>query len=248
MKAFLRHLWIQFKMDLRERSTLMIYYLVPLVFYIVMGAVFASINPLMKQTLTATMAIFAVTMGAVLGIPIPIVKMRESGVLRAYRVSGIPGGAVLLIQAVSAFLHLLVVAILILATAPLLFGASYPQSFVAYFSTLGILLFASIALGLLIGALARSQSVATMLSQAIFLPTIMLGGIMFPASMLPKTLMLLGRLLPATYVMQSFSGYAFSLPTNIDPGLSLMITALIGVAKRCPLTRGKEYAGLVVAT
>jgi len=229
MNAFLRHLWIQFKMDIRERGTLMIYYLVPLVFYIVMGAVFSSINPLMKQTLSATMVIFAVTMGAVLGIPTPIVKMRESGVLRAYRVSGIPGWAVLFIQAVSAFLHLLVVSIVILVTAPLLFGAGYPQNFSAYFLTLFILLFASIALGLLIGAVARSQSVATMLSQAIFLPTIMLGGIMFPASMLPKSLLAIGRLLPATYIMQSFLGYTFNQPANIDPGLSLMITAVIGI-------------------
>lgn len=91
MKASFQHLWVQFKMDIRERGTLMTYYLVPLVFYFVMGAVFSSINPLARQTLAATMAIFAVTMGAVLGIPAPLVKMRESGVLRAYRVCGIPG-------------------------------------------------------------------------------------------------------------------------------------------------------------
>lgn len=229
MNAFFKHLWIQFKMDIRERGTLMTYYLVPLVFYFVMGAVFSSINPLARQTLTATMVIFAVTMGAVLGIPVPVVKMRESGVLRAYRVCGIPEWAVLLIQSVSAFLHLLVVSIIILVTAPLFFGANYPQSFLAYFLTLFILLFASIMLGLFIGVAARSQPIATMLSQAIFLPTMMLGGIMFPASMLPEPLRVIGRVLPATYIMQSFSGLAFRLPTDIDATLSLLITAGIGV-------------------
>ena len=229
MNAFSKHLWVQFKMDIRERGTLLTYYLVPLVFYFVMGAVFSSINPLSRQTLSATMAIFAVTMGAVLGIPVPIVKMRESGILRAYRVYGIPGWAVLLIQSVSAFLHLLVVSIVIFVTAPLFFGANYPQSFPAYFLSLFILLFVSIMIGLLIGVAARSQSMATMLSQAIFLPTVMLGGIMFPASMLPKTLRMLGRILPATYIMQSFSGFAFRMPTDIDPSLSLLITLVIGV-------------------
>ena len=229
MSAFFKHLWVQFKMDIRERGTLMTYYLVPLVFYFVMGAVFSSINPLARQTLAATMVIFAVTMGAVLGIPVPIVKMRESGVLRAYRVYGIPGWAVLFIQSVSAFLHLLVVSIVILVTAPLFFGASYPQSFPAYFLSLFILLFASIMLGLLIGVAARSQAMATMLAQMIFLPTVMLSGIMFPASLLPKTLRALGRLLPATYIMQSFSGLAFRLPTDIDPVLSQLITVAIGV-------------------
>jgi len=229
MNAFLKHLWIQFKLDIRERGTLMTYYLIPLVFYFIMGAVFSSINPLSRQTLTATMVIFAVTMGAVLGIPLPIVKMRETGVLRAYRVYGIPSWAVLFIQSVSAFLHLLVVSMVIFMTAPVFFGASYPQSFLAYFSCLLILLFVSIMMGVLIGVVARSQPIATMLSQVIFLPTMMLGGIMFPASMLPDFLKAIGRLLPATYIMQSFSGLAYGLPTELNATLSLIITAGIGV-------------------
>jgi ABC-2 type transport system permease protein len=162
-------------------------------------------------------------------MPIPIVKMRESGVLRSYRIFGIPGWAVLLIQSVSAFFHLLVVSIIIFVTAPLFFGASYPQSLPGYFLSLLILLFTSIALGLLIGVAARSQSIATMFSQALFLPTMMLSGIMFPASMLPISLRTLGRLLPATYIVQSFSGLAYSLPTDMAPILSLLITAGIGV-------------------
>ncbi len=48
MNAFFKHLWVQFKMDIRERGTHMTYYLVPLVFYFVMGAVFSSINPLAR--------------------------------------------------------------------------------------------------------------------------------------------------------------------------------------------------------
>lgn len=228
MNAISKHLWIQFKMDIRERGTLLTYYLIPLVFYLVMGAVFSSVNPLASQTLSGTMVIFAVTMGAVLGIPVPIVKMRESGVLRAYRVCGIPGWAVLFIQSVSAFLHLLVVSIIISVTAPLFFGASYPQSFIAYYFSLFILLFASIMLGLFIGVTARSQPIATMLSQVIFLPTVMLGGIMFPASLLPEPLRAVGRLFPATHIMESFSGLAYRLPTDVDPILSLLITAGIG--------------------
>ena len=229
MNAFLKHLWVQFKMDIRERGTLLTYYIMPLIFYFIVGAVFASVNPASKQMLTATMAIFAVTMGAILGMPAPIVKMRESGVLRAYRVCGIPGWAVLLVHAVSAFLHLLIVSLVILITAPIIFGASYPVSYPAYFAVLFVLLFNGLGIGLLIGVTARNQSSATLLSQAVFLPTMMLGGIMFPASMLPEALRMAGYILPATYVMQSFSGLAFGLPVDMDASLSLLITAGIGM-------------------
>ena len=86
IKAFPIHLWIQFKMDIRERGTLLTYYLLPLIFYFIVGSVFVSINPGSKQTLVFSMTIFAVTMGAVIGMPVPVVRMRESEVLRAYRV------------------------------------------------------------------------------------------------------------------------------------------------------------------
>ncbi len=233
MSAFFNHLWIQFKMDIREKGTLMTYYLVPLVFYLVIGAVFSSVNPASKQTMAAAMPIFAITMGAVLGMPVPIVKMREAGVLRAYRVSGIPGWAVLLIHSFSAFLHLVAVTVIIFATAPVLYGAALPKNMAAYLLVLLVLLFASIALGLLIGVAARSQSIAMMMSQAVFLPTVMLGGIMFPASMLPEPLRIIGYVLPSTHAMQSFSSLAFGLPSDITGVLSLLVMTGIGILASC---------------
>ncbi|HOK42973.1 MAG TPA: ABC transporter permease [Thermoclostridium caenicola] len=229
MKALMKHLLIQFRMDIRERGTLMTYYLIPLVFYLFIGAVFTSVNPLVKNTLAASMAVFAATMGAVLGTPVPVVKMRESGVLRAYRVSGIPGWAVPFIHGISAFLHLLIVSSIILITAPVFFCAGRPQDYTAFFLTLVMLLFSTIAIGMLIGAAARSQSMAVMLSQMVFLPTVVLSGIMFPASMLPEPLRMLGRLLVGTYAMEAFSGLAYGLATDFSAPWSILVGACIGI-------------------
>ncbi|HEX2945371.1 MAG TPA: ABC transporter permease [Clostridia bacterium] len=229
-KAFPRHLLLQFKMDIRERGTLLTYYLLPLVFYFIVGSVFVSINPASKQTLAFSMAIFAVTMGAVLGMPVPIVKMREAEVLRAYRVCGIPGFATLLVHAVSAFLHLLIVSVIILTTAPIVFGAGIPDSYAACFAVLVIVLFCNIAIGLLIGVTAKNQSTATLLAQAVFLPTVMLGGIMFPATMLPGALRTAGYIIPSTHAVRSFSGLAFGMNMESGAVLSLLILAGIGAA------------------
>ena len=230
MTAIFKQLSIQFKMDLRERGTLMVFYLIPLLFFLVMGAVFSSVSPMMKSTLTASMSIFAVSMGAVLGLPPTIVKMRETGTLRAYRVSGIPGGAVLLTHALGAFLHLFVVSAVIYILSPLLFGASVPKNAGMFLLVLAVFLSVSIALGLLLGAAARSQAEATMLAQVIFLPSLLLSGIMFPASMLPKALAYAGYVFPATHAMQAFSGLAYGLKTQYSPVLALAVAALIGAA------------------
>lgn len=229
MKAFLKYLWIQLKMDLRNKGTLLNYYLVPLLFFFVMGSVFSSTNPLMKTTLAVSMTIFAVTMGSVMGIPTPIVKMRESGTLRAFKVNGIPDTAVLLVQAISAFIHLLLVSVIIYIISPLAFHSTIPKSPWLYFAVLIIFLFTSIGIGLLIGTIAHDQSIATMLSMVIFLPSLLLSGIMFPASMLPKAFLWLGRIFPATLALQSFYGFAYRTKTELNDGLSLVVVSGIGL-------------------
>ena len=229
MKAFLIHLKIQLLMDIRNRGTLLTFYLIPMVFYMVMGSVFSSIMPAARQTLGASMSIFAVTMGAVLGLPPTLVHMRESGTLRAYRVSGIPGWSVLLTKAASAFINLLVVFIIITFTAPVLFKAEIPGSWASYLLTMVLIIMASIVLGLLVGVVARSQSMATLLSQAIFLPSLLLGGIMFPAEMLPETFQWLGRLFPATHAMQSFLAGSFGMTASLPLFLSNAAIAGIGL-------------------
>lgn len=230
MKAFVKYLEIQMKMDLRDKGTLLNFYLVPLVFFFVMGAVFSSVTPQMKTTLAATMTLFALTMGAVMGVPIPIVRMRESGTLRAFRVNGIPAAAVLAVQALGAFLHLLVVSVVIFIAAPAVFHSAMPKNFWLYFAVLAVFLGASIGVGMLIGVFSKSQPFATMLSMAVFLPTMLLSGIMFPASMLPKAFVWVGRIFPATHALQAFLGYAYRMKTDMNAAVSFAVVAAIGLA------------------
>ena len=229
MKALTRYLLIQLKIDLRDRGTLLNYYFVPLIFFFVMGAVFSSVNPLIKSTLAASITIFAITMGAVMGSPSPLVRMRESGTLRALKVNGIPGWAVIFTHALSAFIHLLIVSAIIYLCSVYFFGAEMPEAIGLYFIVLIVFLFTSIGIGLLIGSISRSQSFAVMFSMLIFLPTVLLSGIMFPTEMLPKALALLGRILPATYALQAFYGLAYALETNINALNSLVVILIIGV-------------------
>lgn len=216
-------------MDLRNKGTLLTYYFTPLVFFFVMGSVFTSTSPLMKSTLAASMTIFSVTMGAIMGAPTPLVKMRESGTMRAYKVSGIPSGSTLAVSAFSAFIHLFIVSVIIYVVSRVAFHSDLPIAPGLYFAILAVFLFASVGIGMLIGVCARGHSFASMLSMIVFLPSLLLSGIMFPASMLPSSLIWIGRILPATYALQSFYGYAYRKETDINAGVSLIIIAGIGV-------------------
>lgn len=229
MKAFINHLIIQFKIDGRDKGTLLTFYLVPLLFFFVMGAVFSSITPMMKTTLAAAMTIFALTMGAVMGVPVPLVKMQESGTVRAFRVNGIPGWAVLAVHAISAFLHLLLVSVIIYLVSPLVFHSELPASPGLYFGILILFLIASIGIGLLLGVTAKSQSLATMLSMMVFMPSLLLSGIMFPANMLPQLLTSIGYIFPATQALQAFLALAYRTEAELSSGISLALMAGISL-------------------
>jgi ABC-2 type transport system permease protein len=229
MKAMITYLRIQLKIDLRDKGTLLNYYLVPLAFFLVMGAVFSSITPAMKDSLSATMSIFAITLGAVMGAPISLVRMRESNTLRAFKANGIPAAAVLAVHALSAFIHLFIVSAVIYFLTPLLFKASFPAAPGFFFLCAALYLLACIGLGMLIGVIAPSQAYTTMFSMVLFLPTILFSGIMFPASMLPGALGWLGKVLPATYSLQSFYGLAYRTPASIQPGLAVSFVAAFAV-------------------
>lgn len=229
MISFFNYLFIQLKMDLRSRGTLMNYYLTPLLFYVVMGSVFAHTNPTSKLTLPATLIIFAIVMGTTLGMPTPIVSMREGGVLRAFRVNGISNGTVMFTHAVSAFLHIFIVSLVIYFTAPYLFNSQYPANPAMFFLLLLVFLLASIFVGMLIGAFAPNQSYCSMLSLLIFFPSILLSGIMVPASQLPNMLVWIGRMLPATYGMQLFKGLVYGQQVDISAMASITVIAVIAL-------------------
>jgi len=227
-RAFLVHLSIQLRLDLRDRGTLLVYYLVPLLFFFVMAGVFSSTVPTMRVTLAAAMSTFAVTMGAVMGAPTPLVRMREAGTLRVLKVDGVPGGAVLAVHAVSAFLHLFCVSLIIYLASHIVFHAPLPQHPALYLAVLAALLGASISVGLAIGVTARGQAHATMLAMLIFLPSLLLSGVMFPSSLLPEPLAWLGYAFPATHALQSFYGFAYGMPTSVNPGLALAMDLGLG--------------------
>src|SRR5690606_18968708 len=64
---------------------------------------------------------------------------------------------------------------------------------------------ASEALGALLACFVKKQSSLTLVGQCLFLPTVMLGGIMFPASLLPKPMQVVGEILPASQGMRLVS-------------------------------------------
>lgn len=202
MSALVYNIFLQWKLDFRNKEILMVYYAVPLVFYLVMGSIFSTTDPNSKNTLIQSMTIFSISMGALLGTPNPLVELFSSDIKRTYKISNIPLWTLLLTTYLSALIHLLIVALIIFVTAPLIYDVTRPENIGLYF--LSVILFISLStiLGFIIGVNCKKTSNATMAAQAIFLPTVLLSGIMFPTNMLPSILEKVSYILPATHTMK----------------------------------------------
>ena len=229
MTAFTNHFLFEFKTGLRNPSAMMMFYLLPLGFYAVMGFVMVAINPDFKELLLPAMIIFAIMSSTILGLPNGLVEFREAGIYRSFKINGVPAVSILTIPTLSTVFHSLIVALIISLTATPLFDAPLPEN---WFGLLLVTLLAAFTfgtLGMLIGVVSSSTRAVVLWSQLIYLPSILLGGMMIPIALLPETIQKISGLLPSTYAMQAYFGFAYHQKTVIDPWLSVAVLLVSGI-------------------
>lgn len=226
MNAFLYGAALQWKLDIRSKTLLITCYMVPLLFFAVMGGIFTSIIPQAGQTLLQSMTVLGVSTGALIGLPPSIVEVYGSDVKKVYKANGAPLFLGMISMYLSAFLHLLIMCAIIYFCAPLFFGAAIPASPGEYFGSLAIFIAVSLSVGSVLGLAVKSQAKLAMISQLIFLPSIMLSGIMFPVQMLPSVFAIAGDMFPAAwgYRLMLDGGFSF---VNLWPLAAVFAVAAI---------------------
>jgi ABC-2 type transport system permease protein len=229
MTAFTNHFSFEFRTGIRNKTLLMMNYLFPLGFFLMMGFVMPEINPDFQALIIPSMVVFAILAATLLGLPDPLVNARETGIFRSYKINGVPATSILVIPALTTMLHLLVVTAIIVITAPLLFDAPTPANWLNFILVFLAFSIACAGLGVLIGVISPSSRTTVLYSQIIFIPSMLLGGLMLPYSMLPETAGRISQLLPATQAMNAFNGLAMGQEADFNPTGSLVLLVLSGL-------------------
>ena len=230
MNGFALHLDFQLRSTLRSPSQLLMSYLFPLAFYALLGAVMPRLNPTFLPNMIPAMTIFAVMTGGLLGLPGQLVEEREAGIYRSYRVNGVPAAAVIAAPAIGVVAHSMVAATAVALTAGPLFDAPTPTNWGALFliTLLGAVLFAG--LGTLIGVVSSDSRTTVLWSQALFLPSMLLGGLMIPYASLPEGARAFALLLPTTWLAQADQAMAYGRTAAVGWQLSLGVLVAAAVA------------------
>ncbi len=217
MKAFLQHFSFEFIKGIRNKNLLLLNYLFPLGFYLMMGFVMVDINPLFLENLIPAMVIFGILSATLLGIPDPLVNARENGVFRSYKINGVPSLSILLIPAITTIFHMVIVSSIITLTAPLLFDAPLPVNWVNFILVFFAAAAACTGLSILIGIVSQSSRMTILWSQLIFVPSMLLGGLMLPFSLLPDAAQKVAQILPSTQAMNAITGLAMGGAYDFSP-------------------------------
>jgi len=229
MNCFLYSLVLQWKLDIRSKSLLVTFYIVPLIFFLIMGGIFTSVMPEMGSTLIQSMLVMSVSMGAFLGLPPSLVEIYGSDIKKIYNANGVPIYLGLVTILLSAFVHLMMTCIVILLLAPILFKASLPTQLPIFLLSLTIYIIVSLSIGCILGLTLKNQAKLTMLAQLVFLPSIMLSGIMFPISLLPDFLQVIGHVFPAYWGYRLMLENGFSIENLWYMIFIFCIAVMIGI-------------------
>lgn len=229
MNAFNHHFSFEFRAGIRNKQLLLMNYLFPLGFYLMMGFFMAEINPFFREGIIPAMIVFAILAATLLGIPDPLVNARENGVFRSYKINGIPSISILAIPALTTMLHLVIMAVIITFTAPIFFRAPLPVDWLNYALIFVAMAFACAGLSVLIGVVSPSSRMTVLWSQLFFVPSMLLGGMMLPYSMLPQAAGKFAQLLPATQAMNAFNGLAMGKEAAFSPWGSVIILFASGI-------------------
>ncbi len=225
MKAFIHHLAYDFKTGIRDRTKLLMFYLFPLAFFFAVSAFMSQINPFFKDTMIPAMVLFAVMSACLLSLPGTLVTAREAGVFRSFRINGVPAASILSIPVIGAAVHMAVVTVIIGFAGTLVFGGAPPAN-VAGFAAAALLSYLAYAgFGLVLGTAAGSSNASILLAQAVYIPSILLGGLMVPLSVLPDAFRRAALILPSSHGMILFRALGYPQAGKVFPWISLAVLA-----------------------
>ncbi len=211
MSGFLYGIALQWKLDIRSKSLLVTCYIVPLIFFLLMGGIFTSVMPDMRNTLIQSMIVMSVSMGAFIGLPPSLIETYGSDINKVYKANGVPICLGLVTMFLSAFIHLMISCAVTVLLAVVLFDAVLPAQLPIFFFALAIYMIVSLSIGSILGLTIKNQAKLTMTAQLVFLPSIMLSGSMFPIDFLPDFLKITGRIFPASWGYRLLLDHGFCL-------------------------------------
>ena len=137
--------------------------------------------------------------GSFIGLPPSLVEIYSSDINKVYKANGVPLYLGLVLTNISAYNSFVYYEHTSLYYCTVFFHAEIPEHPGIYFASLTIFIAVSLCIASIIGLAIKDQAKTSMISIIVFLPSVMLSGIMFPIELLPKAFERIGKVFPASW-------------------------------------------------
>jgi ABC-2 type transport system permease protein len=226
MKRFLILARANLLMNLRNRATLFWNFLFP----IGLVALYGVIWPEMIAWLTTGIVVLNLMSSGLMGDSARLTDLRERGVLRRVRATPLPAWQMIAAYVLARLVLLLAQSIAIVATAVLLYDASFTWSGLAAalpLAVVGALVF--LLLGQVIAAVAPTNGAAGAIGQAFYFPLMFVSNLLLPIEQLPTWLARVTRWTPATMLVDMFRPALVPIPATQPTLLNALGLAIYGL-------------------
>jgi ABC-2 type transport system permease protein len=150
----------------------------------------------------------ALAQSAVFAIAGTLVAYRELGIFRRLKVTPLPLKEFAFARLVAMLALALAQTVVLLGVGRLMFGIHLGLNFAALVPLVVLGSLSFIAIGLFVGAVAKTQETAAALANVITLPMVFLAGVFFPLTQAPGWLQTVSRFLPLTYLADGLRNVA----------------------------------------
>lgn len=242
MRTFAKLTWVELKLFGREPISVLFTFAFPLVVLVVLAGVFGNEAEAdaffgLRPTDYYGAAYPAVVIGAIglIALPVHIAAYRERGVLRRFQASSVPVSAVVGSQLMVGLVAATVGSLVLVVAARLLYDAALPESVGGSVLSFAVATISFLAVGLLLGSLARNARSAQALGMLLFFPLWILSGAGPPRDVMGDAMSQVADVLPLTWVVDAllepwlFDGLA---GTDLLSLVALLVIS-VAVAARC---------------
>ncbi len=236
--------WRQYRLERRmfwrNPSAAFFNFLLPLLFLAMFGAIFAGEQKDLDVIVPgiAGMSVMSTTFTA---LAMNLTTLRETGVLKRVRGTPLPSSAYLTALAGHAITNTALQVTLITVAGKLVFGTGWPRDLPALlvFVVLGAATFA--ALGVALSHVIPNVDSAPAYVNAIFLPTIMISGVVYDEADAPAFLHEIAGALPLKHLIDGLSGAMVKGTGLGDHVTALLMLAVWGGAGAVLAVRGFSW-------
>lgn len=189
----------------RSRTALFWMTSFPLGFLLLFGFVMARGDGRVMAFMMPGLLTTTLMSGSLFGVALPLVQQRETGLLRRLRVTPVMAVSVVIAHGVTALITGLISLIILMLLARAIFGMQMVGSWPTLVAVYVCGAIALVPMGLLVGSAARDIRTAPAISNLLFFPLMFLSGSAFPFAMLPDGVKRFARVLPTTYLNESYA-------------------------------------------